>query len=338
MPGYRSNTPAKPCPLPEIEKFSRDAIAKGSKSFGLAAYLFAREERRHARQLYAWCRFCDDVIDGQELGHGHEEQDLDAMQERVAWLRRQTRAAYEGAQDLPPPFLALQNTASSRSIPEKFAQELLDGFALDARGARFESLDDSLTYCYGVAGTVGLMMALIMSVRDEDTLHRAIDLGLAFQMTNIARDVLDDARAGRIYLPLAWLHEAGVSPTPGSILAQPEKIFPLAARLVREADRYYNSAAAGIARLPTRSALAIATARDVYRAIGKKLLREGPQAWQQRVRISGRRKIAYVHRTLLSSPFQSSDLTVSREGLWTRPHLAEDLAATGVLYAAPVSV
>jgi phytoene synthase len=167
------------------------------------------------------------------------------------------------------------------------------------------------------------MMAYVMGARGEDTLDRASDLGIAFQMTNIARDVVDDAEAGRVYLPGDWLRGAGVPP--GEIAHQEHRpvVSSVVARLLAEADRYYASAEVGLARLPFRSAWAVAAARRVYRDIGRLVRERGPRAWDRRASTGRRRKILLTLAAAGDAVAATRDgarrLSVPRDGLWTRP-------------------
>src|SRR5690606_12975571 len=235
------------------------------KSFAAAARLFDASTRDSVALLYAWCRHCDDVIDGQLLGYARAERDPTTPQQRLQRLRTLTEAAYTDAVPEEPVFQAFARVVRRHAIDRRYPLDLLEGFRLDVEGAHYETLEDTLRYSYHVAGAVGVMMAQIMGVRDEPTLDRACDLGLAFQLTNIARDIAEDAANGRCYIPAAWLHEEGVSrdmlPSPAHAAAASR----LSARLVDAAEPYYESALIGIRRLPLRSAWAIAAARNVYR-------------------------------------------------------------------------
>ena len=259
-----------------------ETIRVGSKSFAAAARLFDARTRHAVLMLYAWCRHCDDTVDGQELGmHAVAPSPVDA-ERALALLEHETRRAYAGEPMSAPAFAAFQAVALAHGIPEAYAFDHLDGFAMDVEGASYETVDDLLRYCYHVAGVVGLMMAAIMGVRDPDVLDRACDLGLAFQLTNIARDIVDDAAMGRRYVPAAWLREAGIVPDDIADPRHRAALARVAARLVDHAEPYYQSASAGIAALPLRSAWAIATARNVYRAIGIEVKRRGERAWDTR--------------------------------------------------------
>jgi phytoene synthase len=201
--------------------------------------------------------------------------------------------------------------------------EHLDGFVMDVEGREYRSLDDTVEYCYHVAGVVGVMMAYVMGVRDEPTLDRATDLGLAFQLTNICRDVVEDAGVGRVYLPLDWLTDAGV---PANQVAAPEHraaVFEVVRRILFEADRYYQSAWLGISQLPPRSAWAVAAANAVYSDIGRLILERGPRAWDTRTSTSKARKISLVlgagPKSWTARRWGQGPGDEPRDRLWTRP-------------------
>jgi 15-cis-phytoene synthase len=302
---------------------AKATIAAGSKSFAAASRLFAPETRASAMLLYAWCRYCDDLIDGQHLGRLHTGGGSEMRREILAGLRERTRAVFRGEAPTEPEFAAFAVVVRRHEIPESYALAHLDGFAMDVEGRVYWQLADTLDYCYAVAGVVGLMMAHVMGVRRPDILDRACDLGIAFQLTNIARDVVEDALIGRVYLPADWLEEAGI---PASELMQERHRRALAgvvARLLREAEPFYRSAAFGIGDLPPRSAWAIATALRVYCAIGIEVARRGPAAWDERVATSRAAKLgatvgggAAAFAAIASGRFRALP---PRQGLWSRP-------------------
>ncbi len=305
-------------------------IAVGSKSFAAAARLFAPEVRRNVLMLYAWCRHCDDVVDGQELGFASVAQDAGTAAAALAWLESQTRHAYAGEPMQEPAFAAFQEVALRCAIAPQHAFDHLAGFAMDVREARYETLDDTLRYSYHVAGVVGLMMATIMGAKEPAVLDRACDLGIAFQLTNIARDIVDDARIERCYLPAQWLREAGI---PQHELALPQHraaLARLAARLVGHAEPYYASANEGLAALPLRSAWAIATAHRVYRQIGINVKARGAQAWDERVGSSRATKLWLLCKGAMSALASrvKGQPAARPAALWQRPvHAADRHAA-----------
>lgn len=302
------------------------AIRSGSKSFAMASRLFDPATRDLVWDLYAWCRHCDDVVDGQTLGH--DRVDVADRDVRLASLRAGTDAVFAGTAPADGPFGALARVVGATGLPRRLADDHLAGFAMDTDGRTYATLDDTLDYCYHVAGVVGLMMAWVMGVREPAVLCRASDLGLAFQLSNIARDVGDDLAHGRVYLPAAWLREAGVTLTPGVALdtATASRIAPLVTRLVAEAERYYDAAWHGIPHLPGRSAWAVATARLVYRDIGRAVVARGSAAWTSRTAIGTPAKVARLAQagveTLWLRSAGRAFAAPDRTGLFTPPTVA----------------
>lgn len=303
-------------------------IEVGSKSFAAAARLFDPATRRSVLMLYAWCRHCDDVVDGQELGFNVSGATPHDAAAKLAVLEDQTRRAYAGEAMRDPAFAAFQEVALRHRIDPRFALDHLAGFAMDVQQTRYETIEDTLRYCYHVAGVVGLMMASIMGAQDPRVLDRACDLGLAFQLTNIARDIVEDARMGRCYLPAQWVREAGI---PLHELAEPRhraQLARVAARLVDHAEPYYDSASEGIAALPLRSAWAIASARNVYRQIGIEVKRRGAHAWDERAGTGKAAKLWLLSKgaaSALGSRFSSPAGRMRPATLWQRPGAAVDV-------------
>lgn len=177
--------------MDEIIENSRLMIRRGSKSFSAAARLLDKTTRESAYMLYAWCRYCDDQIDGQHLGFGSDAPAYAGFTS-IETLHQETRQALAGATMTNPVFVALQRVVQRHRIPHRHPLELIEGFAMDVEQRRYQNLEDTLLYCYHVAGVVGIMMAHVMGIRDRETLHRAADLGIALQLTNIARDVMKE--------------------------------------------------------------------------------------------------------------------------------------------------
>ncbi len=266
---------------------SGEVIAAGSQSFAAASLLFDGRTRARAHLLYQWCRWCDDVVDGQTLGHGLQALTAADRRARLDALEAGTRAALAGRPPPEPAFEGLARVAAETGLAERWPLEHLAGFAHDVEPRAYADLPDLLGYCWGVAGVVGVMMARVMGVAEADlpTLRRAQDLGLAFQLTNIARDVAEDARNGRVYLPADLLAQGGVAARPEAV-ADPgarEAVAAATAALVAAAEPYYASAREGLAALPWRSAWAVAAAASVYGRIGRKVARRGAAALDARV-------------------------------------------------------
>lgn len=280
----------------ELVAAAGEAIGQGSKSFHIASHLFDQETRERAWLLYAWCRACDDLADGQVLGHDAVVVRDPAA--RLATLRGLTEQALAGEATGSAPFDALGIVAAECAIPRRWIEDHIEGFALDARDWRPRSEADMLRYCYHVAGAVGCMMAVVMGVdpEDQDTIGRACDLGLAFQLANIARDLSEDDAIGRCYLPEEWLAEMDIPP--GQHMKPPyrERMGVLGRRLAGLAAGCEASARIGAARLPFRSRWAVLAAAAIYGEIAREVARRGAHAWDRRVVIRRRRQLLLLAR------------------------------------------
>ena len=298
---------------------AHESISRGSKSFAAASLLFDKPTREHAWLLYAWCRRCDDIADGQDHGHGMTV--VEDAPARLVALSAMTEQALAGEVVGEPAFDALRIFATETRLPKRFARDLVEGFALDAREWRPRSENDLYKYCYHVAGVVGCMMAVIMGVDpgDDAVLDRACDLGLAFQLANIARDIDEDARGGRCYLPSDWLAEKGIAPD--AILAPEHRpaLADLARRLTDRAAAFEASARVGTRALSFRSAWAVLAAARIYGTIGRKVAALGAAAWDARVTTSKGEKIAFIVQSGIEARGRHDIPDTPRTGLWTRP-------------------
>ena len=299
---------------------ARVSIARGSKSFAAASTLFAPDVRERAWLLYAWCRACDDLVDGQD--HGGERVAVTDAQARVARVRALSVAALAGQPTGDPAFDALGVVAAETRMPPAYVHDLIDGFQLDADDWRPAGEDDLYRYCYHVAGAVGCMMAIVMGVPPEDyaTLDRACDLGLAFQLANIARDLDEDARAGRCYLPQAWLAQAGVAADAVMAPANRDALVAMARRLADRAALHEDSARVGTRALSWRSAWAVLAAAGIYGDIARTVSRRGAHAWDRRVTTGKAAKLAWIARAAAQATRRHAIPDTPRDPvLWTRP-------------------
>ena len=256
---------------------SEELLARAGKSFHLAGKFLPAERRRAATQLYAFCRGLDDLAD--ETG--------DAAQiEAVATALEQRDASHP----LASLYLTLENPDPAPAIA--LARALRD----DTGPTEIADERALLRYCHGVAGTVGLMMARVLGATDSAAAWHAIDLGIALQLTNIARDTREDADHGRRYIPAAWLDLP-----PASIRRAPDKVHENAMRCLALAEPYYASGVAGLVYLPPESRRGILVAARVYREIGEELRRCGPHRTEDRVVVPAWRKATLVAGALLGS-------------------------------------
>jgi phytoene synthase len=303
----------------------RGMLQANSRTFYMASLLLPRDVRGPACALYAFCRIADDEVD---INGGQ----LDAIDQ----LRKRLHLAYAG-RPLPLPVdRALADVVQRFAVPRALPEALIEGFEWDAQGRRYEDYAALQAYAARVAGAVGAMMALLMGTRSPAALARACDLGVAMQLTNIARDVGEDARAGRLYLPRDWMREAGLDPD--AWLAAPvfnARLATVIARTLHEADVLYNRVAAGVAQLPPSCRPGINAARSLYAEIGRELERDGLDSVRQRTVVPGRRKLwllarAPFMRTALaaadhSPPLQHTRFLVEAVAPWSQAPAAQPL-------------
>ncbi|MEO5769238.1 MAG: phytoene/squalene synthase family protein [Polyangia bacterium] len=276
-------------------------LAHHSKSFALAGKLLPAWCRYDAAVLYAWCRRCDDAVDFADEGQASMKTSMEAPTEErgaaVVRLRDELSTIYAGNPQSDPVLAAFQELVSRHQIPRVYADELLAGMSMDVGVVRYRTFAELLLYCYRAAGTVGLMMAHVMKVKDPPALRRAADLGIAMQLTNICRDVAEDERRGRVYLPAELQgSDAGLLPS-----QHPQSTAAAVAELLRRADLFYRSGDVGLRRLPWRCGLAIRAARFIYAEIGAVIARRGFDVLAGRAVVPRMRKAWLVLRALIQT-------------------------------------
>lgn len=260
-----------------------ETLAAGSRSFWFAGQFLPAGSRADAAMLYAFCRLVDDTADSAPHA-GAARDGLRALDEEL-----------EGRRVARPEVARLLEVARRRSVDLRYAHELIEGVRSDLDPVRVEDDRALLRYCYRVASTVGLMMCGVIGVTAAEALPFAIDLGVAMQLTNIARDVAEDARIDRVYLPARRLAAQGVERAePARVLEEREAVRAVVAELLGLAERYYRSADAGLRFIPLRTRLAIAIAARVYRAIGLRLLRQGGDPLNGRTVVPGWEKVLWM--------------------------------------------
>jgi 15-cis-phytoene synthase len=290
----------------------------GSRTFFAASLLLPAAVRSSATALYAFCRMADDAID-----QGHDRQaavrDLRARLDLIY----QQRPADDAADR------AFARTVADHAMAKAIPTALLEGFSWDAENRRYETFSQLTDYAVRVAGTVGRMMSWIMGVRDRVSLARACDLGVAMQLTNIARDVGEDARNGRLYLPLQWMREAHIDPQ--AWLAQPVFDSALASviqRLLLAADGLYRRSESGLSRLPRAFRPSMYAARTLYAEIGHEVARRNFDSVSQRAVVSRSRKLGLMAQALAASQ-------LARPGLASEDSLPEAEYLVSLIGIAP---
>ncbi len=264
----------------------RDTLARGSKSFHLAWRLLPSRLRDPFASFYAFCRVTDDAVD--------ETTDVEAALARCV---TRTDAIFADAPEDHPIDRAFARTVSAHALPRAPIDALLDGYRWDAERRVIRTRSDLVGYAVRVAASVGVASSYLMGVRDRQTLARAADLGVAMQLTNVARDVGEDARHGRTYLPSDWLEEERVT----ELDASPRHTAALGRvvrRVLDDADMLYGRADAGIRALPSDARPAIRAASHLYREIGQVLRENGYDAVSRRAATTPLRKALVLARSL----------------------------------------
>ena len=295
---------------------AKQVLAQHGKSFYWASLFLGANLADRAARLYQFCRFVDDLADGDLPDR------LDSLEDIRAGLDDSNHPAVSQIPELNA-FVSLANEAN---IPLRAARELLDGMLRDQHPTALTAEIELLRYCHAVAGTVGLMMCRVLDCQNSRADAFAIDLGVAMQLSNIARDVLEDAHMQRRYLPADWLPanwaDSELSPTTIACAAN-DCHLPVASainRLLELAERYYASALTGINLLPWRSRYAIIVALCIYRQIGRQLQRNGLQWWRGRTVVSQWRKIilslaSLIHLVPREVPAHDEGLHSALQGL-----------------------
>lgn len=263
-------------------------LARGSRSFSFAARLLPPRLRDPVAALYAFCRVSDDLVD-----------ESASASEAAASLRVRLDAVYRGEPADDPVDRALGWLAGDFALPRAPLDALLEGYVWDAEGRRYRSLSDVLAYAVRVAGSVGVAMSWLLDRREPHVLARAADLGVAMQLTNIARDVGEDARRGRVYLPLDWLALDDDALAAWLLEPRPsETVRDATRRLLDHADVLYRRADAGITALPLEVRPAIRVARHVYAEIGEVVRDRGHDSVSSRAVTTTRAKLQLSARAL----------------------------------------
>ncbi len=241
--------------LEQAYRHSEGITAEHSRSFHLASRLLQPEQRRAVRALYAFCRTTDDIVD-------HSDGDVEPL---LQLWRERSLAWHPPEHDLVA--VAWADARARYHIPQRYAEQLIDGVARDLVQDRYQSFEDLATYCYGVASTVGLMSMHIIGFQGDEAIPYAIKLGVALQLTNILRDVAEDWDRGRLYLPLDELAAYDLTEDDIAKGVVDHRWRAFMRFQIERARNLYEEAWPGIQMLDPQGRLAIAAAATFYRAI-----------------------------------------------------------------------
>ena len=277
-----------------IPNNENDVIRHHSQSFSLAARLLPRNVRADVTKLYAWCRWCDNAVD--------EAPSRVLAEQRLLQLRVDVDRIYDNQEPVHAASAWLADLVCRYCIPKEYPLDLLAGMEMDVNHRPIQSQEDMMLYCHRAAGSVGQMMCFLLGTSYVQALSYADSLGMAMQMTNIARDVKEDQQSGRCYLPKCWLDAVPLKEG----LPTDENVRVAVKRLLALADQHYVIGIAGLQYLPERSKRAIRIAADLYREIGETIRRNDYRVMDGRAFVPTSRKVMLVVKGLLRSRHQTA--------------------------------
>ena len=286
------------------------ALAKNGRTFHWARQFLGAKQGQNAATLYSLCRLLDDMADG----------DIKDGPQRLALIKADLLLMRQGnwqkAQD--PAFAAYQAFLQTHEISLIALSHLIEGLLLDQKSVALSSQDELVRYGYYVAGTVGLMMCPLIGCHDQKAFAFAVDMGIAMQLTNIARDVLEDAQMGRRYLPASWVDGLSANDIARAAQRQDTATIDLVKQAVSNtlslADTYYESGFAGLHYLPLRPRVAIAVAAKAYRQIGIQL-QSHQLNWHEGRTVTSKASKAFQSLAALSKCAKPKTATLHNERL-----------------------
>jgi phytoene synthase len=261
-------------------------LKSNGRSFYFASQLLGSTYRVRAARLYAFCRYVDDLAD--------ESTD----QTRAPREIEQVKTSLQSGHSEQPCVANMIALTQELSMPAAPVQSLMNGVQSDLSTRCIQDESELLHYAYEVAGTVGLMMCFLLDVRNTQAWPFAIDLGIAMQLTNIARDVGEDAAVGRVYLPATWLNGVSAADMVDPNPEQQKTLQEATQRILKLADVYYQSGLAGVRYLPPGARYGIVVAAMVYREIGEVVADAGYRSWNQRAVVPQSRKVVCASKAL----------------------------------------
>ncbi|MBL8374043.1 presqualene diphosphate synthase HpnD [Accumulibacter sp.] len=270
------------------DEYCQEKAARSGSSFYYSFLFLPQNRRRAITALYAFCREVDDVVD--------ECQDPQVAATKLAWWRREL-ASIDGGQPQHPVTQALQAASAEFNLPQEQLQEIVDGMEMDLQQSRYLDFKALSLYCYRVAGVVGLLAAEIFGYQDRRTQRYAHDLGLAFQLTNIIRDVGEDARMGRIYLPIDELQRFEVPAADILNARHSDNFRRLMDFQVERAESYYAQAIDALPAADRRAQRPGLVMAAIYRTLLDEIKRDGCRVLTQRTSLTPIRKLWIAWRT-----------------------------------------
>ena len=274
---------------------ARNITKKYAKTFYLASLFLPREKRNASYVLYSICRLSDESVDAS--GDAQKLQRLEA-------LRHDIKSAYEGRASLHPLFMTFQRTIIKYALPQQYFDELLAGMSMDLVKNRYATFDELYEYCYKVAGVIGLIMIQVFGYTDEQAKARAIQLGIAMQLTNILRDIQEDYARGRVYLPADEMEAFGINETHLAQKAVNENVKRFLQFQIARARTYYASALQGVGFINNRnSRMVILAMADMYSGILDKIEENNYDVFSWRAHLCLGEKAARLAKILMKGAY-----------------------------------
>ena len=272
---------------------AREITRKHAKTFYLASHFLSQEKKNAAYSVYAVCRISDEAVDSNNSPS--KRADLDEIKYKI-------ESAYKKTEFSDCLLAAFSNTVLKYTIPKQYFDELIKGMYMDLEKDRYDNFNELYTYCYRVAGVIGLIMLHIFGYQNEETKEYAVDLGIALQLTNILRDIKEDYERGRIYLPTDEMSSFGINEQ--SILhGIVDKDFISFMKFqIKRAREYYEKSSLGIKMIRDRKSRAVVLAiKEMYQGILRSIERNNFDVFTKRARVNNLKKISIGLRTLLKS-------------------------------------
>ena len=293
-PTSAAAVPGSETQLAAAYRYCEAVVAQHSRSFYLASSFLPPSQRLACRALYAFCRISDDIVD----------QPLAEPQRALAEWRLMALGPQHARSAHHPVVMAFQDARKRYQIPEGYAHQLLDGLSIDLQAAHYETFAELSRYCYGAASTVGLMSMRIVGFANQDAVLFAVKLGIALQMTNILRDIGEDLRIGRVYLPQEELSHFGINLAElGQGHAGPElqqRWCEFMRFQIARTRQLYTEAKPGLRLLDRSGRFAIIAAAELYSAILNEIERRSYDVFTQRARVGTAKKIRRLARVWLA--------------------------------------
>ncbi len=283
-----------PLHLKSAYEYCREVSWKHAKTFYFATHFLPAPKRRAVHAVYALCRYVDDLVDHSEDKLSQKLLTRDKIVMLINKWRADIEACYAGVLIDHPIMIAWHDTLKKYRIPKALPLELIDGVCMDLKQNRYETFDELYTYCYKVASVVGLMTSEIFGYASTKSLKHAVELGIAMQLTNILRDVGEDAQKGRIYLPLEDLKRFNLTEDEVLNGVMSEKFINLMKFEIERARYYYNESKKGIPMLSQDSRLAVTVSHDNYSRILRRIEEINYDVFNQRAFVSNTKKLALL--------------------------------------------